>query len=238
MAIREISGLLCGNAYPGRGILLGMDEAGSRAYAAYFIMGRSENSRNRVFTQRGGGIVTEAADPARLTDPSLVIYAPVRRAGGALVVTNGDQTDTLCEYLARGQSYADALRGRSYEPDAPNYTPRISGILRGGDGGFSYALSILKAGEGEGPPALRFFYEYPRPQAGCGHLIHTYMGDGEPLPSFCGEPRAVAVRGTLREFADGLWRCLNADNRVSLFARAVAAGGGEETVIINKYEKV
>lgn len=227
---------LRGNPYPGRGIVLGVSEDGGQAVIAYFIMGRSENSRNRVFIEKDGGIVTEAFDPAKLVDPSLIIYAPVRVAGGGVtVVTNGDQTDTIAEHLAAGGTFEQALRTRTFEPDVPNYTPRISGLLTVGEGRAAYKLSILKSCDGDAGSAQRFFFEYPQPRAGEGHLIHTYRADGDPLPSFEGEPKRVGIAGDIDGFTAALWASLNEENKVSLFVRFVDAQSGEaQTRIVNK----
>ena len=222
---------LRGNTYPGRGILLGRSEDGQSAVIVYFIMGRSVNSRNRVFAVTDDGIRTEAFDPALLTDPTLVIYAPVRRVGTDTVVTNGDQTDTIRDALLAGGSFEQALRTRTFEPDGPNYTPRISGILHA-DG--QYTLSILKSMDGDPAHLQRAFFEYPQPKPGFGHFIHTYAGDGNPLPSFTGEPELVAISGALEPFAESVWQALNADNKVSLFVRYMGADGESETVIYNK----
>ena len=225
----DIFAYLAERPYPGRGIMLGAMPSG-RSAAAYFIMGRSENSRNRVFEKTEDGIRTRAHDESKMTDPSLIIYHPVRRVGRGTVVTNGDQTDTLRDYLLAGRSFAEALRTREFEPDGPNWTPRISGLLSP-DG--SYKLSILKAGTPEGGPCLRFFYEYEKAVPGVGHFISTYEGFGSPLPSFSGEPVPVEVHELgARELADRLWAALDAENRVSLY---VCVDG--EEVIINKYEE-
>ncbi|HIQ77716.1 MAG TPA: IMP cyclohydrolase [Candidatus Scatomorpha intestinavium] len=215
--------------YPGRGIMIGAAPSGKSA-VAYFIMGRSENSRNRVFEKTPDGIRTKAYDESRMTDPSLIIYHPVRRVGRGLVVTNGDQTDTLRDNMAIGRTFAASLRMRTFEPDGPNWTPRISGLLNPDR---SYKLSILKAGTPEGGPCLRFFYEYEKAVPGVGHFISTYEGFGSPLPSFSGEPVPVEVPELgARELADRLWAALDAENRVSLY---VCVDG--EEVIINKYEE-
>jgi IMP cyclohydrolase len=229
MTFTDIGGALCGNKYPGRGIAIGRD-AGGRDVIVYFIMGRSVNSRNRVFAKTPDGIRTQARDPALLVDPSLVIYSAVRRmADGRVVVTNGDQTDTVSDALLSGGTFRDALMGREYEPDPPLYTPRISGLLMP-DG--SYALSILKSAHGDPSCVLRHFYEYSAPIAGTGHLIHTYAHDGAPPPSFFGEPVPVAIdlANGLEPFARGAWDALDGENRVALYA--CARGGGE--VIVNK----
>jgi IMP cyclohydrolase len=228
---------LSGNAYPGRGIMLGRTK--EYAVMAYFIMGRSENSRNRVFVPWEGGIRTEAYDPGKLTDPSLIIYAPVRVAGDQTVVTNGDQTDTIVDCLMAGKAIEDALRTRTFEPDAPNFTPRISGLLSVKNGKCAYRLSILKSGNGNPDAAQRFFFEYPQPASGEGHLIHTYLCDGNPIPSFEGEPVCVTLPDMDREtFAQKLWESLNPDNKVSLFVRYIRLSDGEaNTSIINKNKK-
>lgn len=216
-------------SYPGRGILVGKD----RVY--YFIMGRSENSRNRVFVKTGDGIRTEAHDPAKLADPSLIIYHPVRTMGSDLVVTNGDQTDTIAEAFREGKSFVRALRTREFEPDGPNWTPRISGVVRP-DGG--YKLSILKSADGDSACCERFFFEYGAPIPGTGHFISTYETDGDPLPSFRGEPKAVSLGNEgVQALADQVWAALNADNKVSLFVRTVELETGKiETAIINKHQ--
>lgn len=232
MEIRRIETVLGTNAYPGRGILLGRSSDGLNAVIAYFIMGRSENSRNRVFVEDGKGIRTEAFDPAKLVDPSLIIYAPVRVLERKTIVTNGDQTDTIYDYMKQGKSFADALRTRTFEPDRPNFTPRISGIVEP-DG--NYRLSILKSADGNPNSVRRYFYEYEEPVNGEGHLIHTYSGDGEPLPSFEGEPTRVGIYGTIDAFTEAVWRSLNSENKVSLFTRFINLNTGlTETRIINK----
>ena len=230
MDMVSIYDYLRGNAYPGRGVAVGKTADGKNAALIYFIMGRSVNSRNRVFEPYDGGIRTRAFDEALLTDPSLIIYAPVRLCGPHTIVTNGDQTDTVFDSLAAGGSFEDALRTREYEPDAPNFTPRISGIATVGET-FSYKLSILKKTLG-GPGCERFFYEYAAPEDGVGHLIHTYACDGDPIPSFCGEPVAFGVGNDLEAVADGL---LDAENKVSLFVRFVSlADGTARTALRNK----
>ena len=235
MKTLDLAALLRGNPYPGRGIVLGRSPDGNKAVIAYFIMGRSENSRNRVFVETPDGIRTQAHDPSKMTDPSLIIYAPVRVFGSATVVTNGDQTDTIREGLAAGRSFAEALRKRTFEPDKPNYTPRISGLVDK-DGG--YTLSILKSADGDPASCRRYFFEYGDPLAGQGHYIHTYMGDGDPLPSFEGEPEQVSIPcATAGELADLVWDSLNADNKVSLFVRYIdLATGTWESVIKNKHQ--
>ncbi len=219
------------NSYPGRGIVIGRSEDGKSAVTAYFIMGRSENSRNRVFVEEGEGIRTQAYDPSKLTDPSLIIYAPVRVLGNKTIVTNGDQTDTIYDFMKEGKCYRHALLTREFEPDEPNYTPRISGVVKP-DG--DYVLSILKSNMGK-PQCLRFFFEYPA-EAGLGHFIHTYKCDGNPIPSFEGEPTPVAVEtNDIEEWTKVIWNHLNEDNKVSLFTRFIhLETGEEETRIINK----
>ena len=221
--------------YPGRGIVIGRSEDGKCAVCAYFIMGRSENSRNRVFVTDGDGIRTEAFDPSKLQDPSLIIYAPVRVRGTSTIVTNGDQTDTVYELMQAGQSFEESLRTREFEPDAPNYTPRISGIMNVKDGAYDFALSILKSDHGDPSQCLRFTYTYDKPKAGEGYFIHTYMGDGNPLPSFEGEPTHVNIPGDIDKFTEGIWSALNSDNKVSLFTRYInIETGAKETRIYNK----
>ena len=222
---------LRGNTYPGRGIVLGRSEDGKKAVIAYFIMVRSENSRNRVFVEQEGGIRTEAFDPAKLEDPSLIIYAPVRVLGKQTVVTNGDQTDTIYDFLKEGKSFEEALRTRTFEPDAPNFTPRISGLVEG----FDYKLSILKSNNNDSSSTRRYFFEYTDPKAGEGHFIHTYKCDGSPIPSYEGEPTPVVISGDIDAFTNEIWENLNADNKVSLFTRFIDVESGEiETRIINK----
>lgn len=230
--MHDLFKLVRGNAYPGRGIVLGRTEDGRHCRIAYFIMGRSENSRNRIFAQTEDGIKTEAFDPSRLTDPSLVIYHPVRRYDGLTIVTNGDQTDTIRDFLRDDNGFRPALLTREFEPDAPNYTPRISGIVLR-DGG--YKLSILKTLEGDPRCCCRYFFEYEKTVPGIGHFIHTYRGDGNPLPSFEGEPVCVPIRGTAQEFADTLWAALSEENKVSLYVceQEIATGEFHE-IIINK----
>ena len=226
---------LSGNSYPGRGIVIGKSADGKYAVTAYFIMGRSENSRNRVFVEDGQGIRTQAFDPSKLTDPSLIIYAPVRVLGNKTIVTNGDQTDTIYELMDKQQTIEQALRTREFEPDAPNYTPRISGIMHVEDGNYNYAMSILKSNNGNPDACNRYTFAYENPVAGEGHFIHTYMGDGNPLPSFEGEPTLVGISGDIDAFTDLVWENLNADNKVSLFVRYIdIVTGNYVTRIINK----
>ena len=222
---------LRGNAYPGRGIVIGKSQDGGCAVVAYFIMGRSVNSRNRVFTEEPDGIRTEAADPAKMEDPSLIIYHPVRQMGRGLIITNGDQTDTIRDFLEKGLPFEQALRTREFEPDGPNWTPRISGLLSP-DG--SYKLSILKAADEAGTGCLRQTFEDPG-QPGLGHFIHTYKCDGDPIPSYEGEPTLVAIEGGIDDFTASLWEHLNEDNKVSLFTRFISLESGKaETRIVNK----
>lgn len=223
------------NAYPGRGIVLGRSADGAYAVSAYFIMGRSENSRNRVFVEDGAGIRTQAFDPSKMVDPSLIIYAPVRVLGDLTIVTNGDQTDTVYEQIQTGKTFEESLRIREFEPDAPNYTPRISGIIDQTGGGFSYALSILKSADGNPDSCQRYTFSYEKPLAGIGHFIHTYQGDGNPLPSFEGEPEKVEISGDIDSFTNMVWDSLNADNKVSLFVRYIDLKTKKvQTRIVNK----
>ena len=230
----DLMHLLNTNSYPGRGIVLGRSADGKSAIAAYFIMGRSENSRNRVFTVTEDGIRTEAHDSSKMVDPSLIIYHPVRQVGDNLVVTNGDQTDTIRDFLVDGKSFGQALHTREFEPDGPNYTPRISGMLNP-DG--SFKMSILKSADGDPSCCHRFFYTYDHPLAGEGRFIHTYMEDGNPLPSFEGEPKRVVLDvSSAEELAEQMWSALNPDNKVSLFVRYIDIASGEYTQVIkNKF---
>ena len=237
MNVYEIGNMaekLANNTYPGRGIVLGITPDGKSAVAAYFIMGRSVNSRNRVFIQEPDGIRTEAHDPSLMKDPHLIIYHPVREIGQGLIVTNGDQTDTVWEYLAKGESWEAALRTRCFEDDGPNWTPRISG-LQAGDG--SYKMSILKAADPEGANCARFFWEYPA-TAGLGHFLHTYVCDGNPvIPTFQGEPERVSIPADIDVFTDELWTNLDENNKISLFVRYTDLATGEfEQRIINKHQ--
>ena len=223
------------NSYPGRGIVIGRSADGKHAVTAYFIMGRSENSRNRIFVEDGEGIRTQAFDPSKLTDPSLIIYAPVRVLGNKTIVTNGDQTDTIYEGMDRQLTFEQSLRSREFEPDAPNYTPRISGVLHVEDGKFNYAMSILKSNNGNPAACNRYTFDYRNPVAGEGRFIHTYKCDGNPLPSFEGEPKLVEIPSDIDEFTDLLWKSLNQDNKVSLFVRFIDIETGKyESRIVNK----
>ena len=238
MKVLDIYEELKSNSYPGRGIVIGKSADGKSAVTAYFIMGRSVNSRNRVFTETEDGIRTEAADPSKLSDPHLIIYAPVRVLGNKTIVTNGDQTDTIYELMDKQQTFEQSLRTREYEDDAPNYTPRISGIMHVDGGRFNYAMSILKSADGNPDCVERFTYAYSNPINGFGHFIHTYMGDGNPLPSFEGEPKKITVPDDIDDFAEALWNALNEDNKVSLFVRYIdIATGKAQSRIINKYVK-
>lgn len=235
MKIKNIAEELSANAYPGRGILIGKSKDAQYAVTAYFIMGRSENSRNRVFVEDGEGIRTQCYDPSKLTDPSLIIYAPVRVLGNKTIVTNGDQTDTIYDGMDTQLTFEQSLRSRTFEPDAPNYTPRISGILHVENGKYNYAMSILKSSDGNADSCNRFTYAYENPAAGEGHFIHTYLHDGNPLPSFEGEPKRIEIAGDIDEFTDLVWNSLNADNKVSLFVRFIEIATGKYiTKIINK----
>lgn len=227
-----------GNSYPGRGIVIGKTPDGKNAVIAYFIMGRSGNSRNRFFAEYGEGIKTEAFDPAKLIDPSLVIYSPVKVFGNTTIVTNGDQTDTIYDFLKESKTFEEALESRRYEPDAPNLTPRISGIVDIKDGCLSYKLSILKSDQSCPECCVRNFFCYSEPSDGFGRFIHTYKCDGDPIPSFCGEPVQVEVDTNIKSFSDKLWNALDNDNKVSLFVRYIPLSGETpETVIINKNQR-
>ena len=226
---------LAGNEYPGRGIIIGKSQDGKHAVAAYFIMGRSENSRNRVFVTDGEGIRTQAFDPSKMKDPSLIIYAPVRVLGNNTIVTNGDQTDTVYEGLEKGLTFEQSLRSRTFEPDGPNFTPRISAVLHIENGVYDFSLSILKSDDGNETSANRYTFSYENPRAGLGRFIHTYMKDGNPLPSYEGEPTLVDLTGSIDELTDRIWNNLNADNKVSLFVRYIDIKSGKyETRIVNK----
>lgn len=235
MQMLNVENELKGNAYPGRGIIIGKSEDGKSAVTAYFIMGRSVNSRNRVFVEEGEGIRTQAFDPSKLSDPSLIIYAPVRVLANKTIVTNGDQTDTIYEKMSEGLTFEQSLRCREFEPDGPNYTPRISGILNVENGAFDFAMSILKSDNGNPECCNRYTYTYDKPVNGEGRFIHTYMQDGNPLPSFEGEPKLVGIPNDIDAFTDSLWTSLNEDNKVSLFVRYINIDNGTyETRIINK----
>ena len=235
MNMLSLANELNSNTYPGRGIVIGKTKDGKKAVTAYFIMGRSNNSRNRVFVEEGEGIRTQAFDPSKLEDPSLIIYAPVRVLGNKIIVTNGDQTDTIYEGMDKQLTFEQSLRTREFEPDAPNYTPRISGIMHVENGKYNYAISILKSNNGNPKACNRYTFVYENPVAGEGHFIHTYMHDGNPLPSFEGEPKLVEINGYIDEFTNMVWTNLNEDNKVSLFVRFIDIETGEyETRIVNK----
>ena len=238
MRLLSLAEELKSNSYPGRGIVLGKSEDGKTAVAAYFIMGRSVNSRNRIFVEDGEGIRTQAFDPAKLVEPSLVIYAPVRVQGNKTIVTNGDQTDTIYEGMDKQMTFEQSLRSREFEPDAPNYTPRISGVMHIEGGKYNYALSILKSSDQNPESCSRFTFAYEKPIAGEGRFIHTYMGDGDPLPSFEGEPKRVKIEGDIDSFTKTVWESLNEENKVSLFVRFIdVETGAYETRIVNKNQK-
>ena len=235
MKLAKLETELSTNAYPGRGIVIGRSTDGKSAVTAYFIMGRSENSRNRVFVEDGEGIRTQAFDPDKLVDPSLIIYAPVRVLGNKTIVTNGDQTDTIYAGMDKQLTFEQSLRCREFEPDAPNYTPRISGILHIENNNFNYAMSILKSNQGNPDSCSRYTFAYENPIAGEGHFIHTYQCDGNPLPSFEGEPVRVSIDEDIDAFTDTLWNNLNEENKVSLFVRYITIKTGkQETRIVNK----
>jgi len=235
MKLLSLEQELSSNAYPGRGIVIGRSEDGTKAVTAYFIMGRSSNSRNRVFVTEAEGIRTEAFDPSKMEDPSLIIYAPVRVLGEKTIVTNGDQTDTIYDGLKAGLTFEESLRSREFEPDGPNYTPRISGIMQVTNGTYHYAMSILKSHNGNPTACNRYTFTYENPLAGEGHFIHTYARNEEPLPSFEGEPKLVDIAGDIDAFTATVWNSLNEDNKVSLFVRYIDIQTGTyETRIINK----
>ena len=242
MQVQELSEILRENDYPGRGIVMGLDESGTHGVIAYFIMGRSANSRNRVFVEEeDGSLLTRPFDESKVEDPSLIIYAPVRVLDVAgqetFVVTNGDQTDTVRDYLEAGKTFEEALRPRTFEPDAPNYTPRISGLMTVGEKALSYKLSILKSAEGDPESVQRFFYEYAQPQAGIGHFIPTYRCNGNSIPSFEGDPEIVRIHGDVSEFAWEIYQSLNEDNKVSLYCCYVDLETGDfDTCVLNKNE--
>lgn len=236
MKIASLETLLSGNSYPGRGIVAGLSDDGKHAVSAYWTMGRSKGSRNRIFVEDGDGIRTQAFDSTLIAgDPSLIIYSAVRVLGGKTIVTNGDQTDTIFEGLESGKSFEESLRSRKYEHDSPNYTPRISSLLDVSGGKYSYAVSILKSDSGNPDNTLRFTFSYDNPQKGEGHFIHTYLGDGNPLPSFEGEPLKIGISGNIDSFAEKIWSSLDSENKVSLFVRFIDIATGKfESRIINK----
>ena len=235
MEKKNLAEILKSNSYPGRGLVIGKSPCGKYAVTAYFIMGRSTNSRNRIFVEDGNGIRTQAFDESKLEDPSLIIYAPVRVLGNKTIVTNGDQTDTIYEGMDKQMTFEQSLRSRCYEPDAPNLTPRISGIMHVENGKYNYALSILKSNNGREGAHNRYTFAYENPFAGEGHFIHTYESDGNPLPSFEGEPTWVGISGSIDDFTNEVWNALNEDNKVSLFVRYINIETGEaESRIVNK----
>ncbi len=235
MQMLSIEQELKDNSYPGRGIIIGKSANGKKAVTAYFIMGRSENSRNRIFVEDGEGIRTQAFDESKLTDPSLIIYAPVRVLGNKTIVTNGDQTDTIYDGMDKQMTFEQSLRSREFEPDAPNYTPRISGVMHLENGTYDYAMSILKSNNGNPDSCHRYTFAYENPIAGEGHFIHTYKCDGNPLPSFEGEPKLISIPDDIEVFTETLWNSLNTDNKVSLFVRYIdIETGNYETKIVNK----
>ena len=230
----SLSDLLRNNTYPGRGIVIGMSDDGMKAVTAYFIMGRSQNSRNRVFTEKNGEVFTEPFDASKVQDPSLIIYAALRRYENHLIVTNGNQTDTIYEGLRRGLSFSRALEARQFEPDAPNFTPRISGMLTFENGGFTYQMSILKSIDPEGSACARYTFDYSA-KAGLGHFLHTYVGDGSPIPTFQGEPERVAIGSDIGRVTDEIWQSLNEDNKISLYVRMISLADGTcESRLVNK----
>ena len=238
MKISTIKDELNSLSYHGRGIMIGKSADGKKAVTAYFIMGRSVNSRNRIFVLEGDDMRTKAFDESKMTDPHLIIYYPVRVLGNKTIVTNGDQTDTIYELMDKQMTFEQSLRGREFEDDAPNYTPRISGIMHVENGTYNYAMSILKSDDGDPASCERHTFTYTNPKAGIGRFIHTYMGDGSPLPSFEGEPEKVELKGDIDTFTNEVWTSLNEDNKVSLFVRYIdIATGAAETRIVNKNVK-
>ncbi len=241
MIIKKLEEEISSTTYPGRGILFGKTPDGKNTAIAYFIMGRSENSRNRIFVEEGEdnglgkGLRTEAFDPSKLQDPSLIIYAPVRILGKDVIVTNGDQTDTIYDLMKEGKTFEESLRTREFEPDVPNFTPRISGVIHTGEEGMPFEMSILKSDAGDPECCLRYQFSYDKPKAGVGRFIHTYMGDGNPLPSYEGEPTPVAIEDNdLENFTKKVWNSLNEENKVSLFTRFIGEDGSVRTCILNK----
>lgn len=238
MQTQNIATILKENGYVGRGVLMGRSPSGKKAAMAYFIMGRSENSQNRVFIEKGEELIIHPFDESKVEDPSLIIYAPVRVSGANTIVTNGDQTDTIYDFLATGKSFETALRTRCFEPDAPNFTSRISGMMTLSDSGCAYKLSILKSADAAGSACLRQTFEYAEPLPGVGHFIHTYQTDGNPLPAFAGEPEQVALPETAEELADLLWNNLDARYKISLFVRYIdIETGAVETRVVNRHQK-
>jgi len=226
--------LIKGNSYVGRGIVIGKSPDGLKACAAYFIMGRSANSRNRIFTEKDGEVFTEPFDASKVEDPSLIIYAALRSYENILIVTNGDQTDTIYNGLKEGKSFSTALTSRQFEPDAPNLTPRISGMLTFADDSFTYEMSILKSIDAEGSDCARFTFAYPSVK-GLGHFIHTYVCDGNPIPTFQGEPERVAIPNDIEAFTNTLWNALDENNKISLYVRYTdLKTGAIDSRLINK----
>lgn len=229
-----MSALVKDNSYVGRGIVIGKTEDGTKAAIAYFIMGRSENSRNRVFLEKGEEVIIEPFDASKVEDPSLIIYSPIKKWENQLIVTNGDQTDTIYDFIKEGKSFTDALQTREFEPDAPNFTPRISGMLTFADGDFSYQMSILKSADAQGSACSRYTFAYPA-LAGLGHFIHTYAGDGNPLPTFQGEPERTSIPNDIDTFTKEIWENLNEENKISIYVRFVdLKTGAIENRMINK----
>ncbi len=236
--INSVKELLCGNPYPGRGIIAGMTPDGTKAVSVYFIMGRSDNSRNRVFAEKNGEVTIYPFDTSKVKDPSLIIYSPVKKSGNNLIVTNGDQTDTVYEYLSKGKTFEEALETRCFEPDAPNFTPRVSALLNFNGNNFSYKMSILKSADAEGLSCNRFTFSYS-PVKGLGHFLHTYDRDGDPLPSFTGEPERVGVSDNIGEYTEIIWNSLDKNNKISLFVRYDDINYATyETRLINKHTEV
>ena len=234
---KTLSKAVEGNSYVGRGIVTGLTPDGKNAVSAYFIMGRSENSRNRIFVENGDDVTIYPYDESKVEDPSLIIYSPIRKCGNALIVTNGDQTDTIYDFVANGGSFEDALRTRAFEPDCPNWTPRISAIMNF-DNGYSYKMSILKSGDAEGTVCNRQFFEYA-PLKGLGHFIHTYVCDGNPIPTFVGEPERIDIPADIDAFTNEIWTSLNENNKISLYVRYISLEDGKvESRMINKFKKV
>lgn len=230
----DLKDLLSDNTYPGRGIVIGKTPDGKKAAIAYFIMGRSENSRNRVFVENGDEVIIHPFDASKVEDPSLIIYSPIKTIENKVIVTNGDQTDTIYEFISDGKSFEEALETRCFEPDGPNFTPRISGILNLGENDFSYKMSILKSADEKGTACNRYTYSYA-PINGIGHFIHTYLCDGNPIPTFCGEPERISIMDDIDEFADMIWNNLNSNNKISLYVRYIdLADGTIENVMYNK----
>ena len=232
--IKSMKDRIDGNPYVGRGIVIGKSSDGKKAATAYFIMGRSANSRNRVFTVKNGEVFTEPFDASKVEDPSLIIYAALRKIENKLIVTNGDQTDTVYDGIVTGKSFSESLESREFEPDAPNFTPRISGMLTFGENDFKYEMSILKSLDENGSDCARYTFSYPS-KAGLGHFIHTYVTDGNPIPTFQGEPERVAIPDSIDEFADEIWNYLDENNKISLYVRYTdLTDGSYEEKLINK----